>query len=66
MSSEGRCFVKRMVFVVDFLVDHVTTEGAEMLVSKALLKMSTGKVNVIGFQNAEEPSTDPAVDSVTE
>jgi len=55
-----------MVFVVDFLVDHVTTEGAEMLVSKALLKMSTGKVNVIGFQNAEEPSTDPAVDSVTE
>jgi len=59
-----------MVFVVDFLVDHVTTEGAEMLVSKALLKMSAGKVNVIGFQNADEPSTEPstepAVDSVTE
>lgn len=62
--------MKRMVFVVDFLVDHVTTEGAEMLVSKALLKMSAGKVNVIGFQNADEPSTEPstepAVDSVTE
>ena len=58
--------MKRMSFVVEFMVDHVTSEGAEMLVSKALLKMSTGKVNVVGFQNADEPSADPEVGSVTE
>ena len=46
----------RVKYTVEFVVDQVTVDGAEILVSKMLGKVGTAKVNVVGFQRQPELS----------